>query len=1003
MMYRNWRSHWLAISASWLLCFQSQSASGDDDSALLEARVTASLSRKCVSCHRPDNAKGDLDLTTREGLLRGGIDGVAITLGNAETSPIYTRSLVVDDLSPEMPEQGEALTAEESRDLKRWIEAGAPWSAGLILKEQPKADQRWWAFQPLAIGDSQQQRQTVSPESIDQFIQSKLEQSQLAFSPEADRRTLIRRLAFDLHGLPPTYEAVEAFVNDPDPQAYAKLVDRYLDSPLYGERLAQHWLDIAHYADTHGFERDQRRDHAWHYRDYVIRSFNEDKPYDRFLQEQIAGDVLWPEGEQSVIGTGFLAAGPWDMVGQVETQSAELRRSARVLDLDDMVTQVMTATVAMTVNCARCHDHKLDPITQEEYYQLQSVFAGAMRTDRSASEKMLQHYEQTKDHLTDRLTEIEAEIRRLEGRGIDLAEIVGRGIDPRTGQPQPNPLGDLDDIFVNRYSTTEVPFIDGVFIPNGAADADRVLGSSSGLRLPGLPSTSGKAWDSIRNGAINNQHSTELGGIDFAGPEHSLLGIHANAGITFDLQEIARTLTKSLEPSDATIRFTAKVGYFGAPGDYHADAWVFVDGERVAQFKQLRRQDGLQSIDIEIDATKRFLTLVSTDGGNGYSMDQIGFGDPHVKMAVPLDLSDTNRTRLDELRLQRTEIDRQMRALHPPPTFFGVLADEQLPEVRLLTRGDPESPTGEPLPPAALTVLRMLDANLGTAATPSGDRRAALAAWITDRKNPLTPRVIVNRLWHWHFGKGIVDTPSDFGFGGGQPSHPELLDWLADELIRRNWSLKEIHRLILNSRTYRQTSYPVASRAAETANQIDSDNRLLWRQNPSRVEAEAIRDAVLFVSGKLNLERGGPGFEDFQYQEEYAPIYTYVTQDQPKLWRRSIYRFKVRTSPNRFLLSLDCPDTANLTPARLTTTTPLQSLTLYNNEFMLQQAQYLSERIKTEVGVAPRQQVRRAFELTLSRRPTEQESLLAERVVVEQGLFVLSRSLLNSNEFVYVD
>lgn len=989
----NWRGLHLALSTILLLCLRTYPASGDEEAAILENRVAAFLSAKCVSCHRPDNAKGELDLTTREGLLRGGINGAGVTLGDAETSPIYTRSLVFDDLPPEMPEQGEPLTAEESQDLKRWIEAGAPWAAGRVLTEQPKADESWWAFQPLA----------ASLGSIDEFIQAKLDQHQLDFSPEADRRTLIRRLALDLHGLPPTYEEVEAFVNDADPQAYAKLVDRYLDSPHYGERFAQHWLDIAHYADTHGFERDQRRDHAWHYRDYVIRSFNEDKPYDRFLEEQIAGDVLWPEDEQSVIGTGFLASGPWDFVGQVETQSAELRRSARALDLDDMVTQVMTATVAMTVNCARCHDHKLDPISQQEYYQLQSVFAGERRADRSASETMLQHYERTKDQLTDRLNAIDAEIGPLEGQGINLAKVVGPGIDPRNGRTQPKPLGGLDDVVVNRYSTTEVPFVDGVFIPSGSADEDGIIASSTAIRLPGLPSTSGNAWDSIRNGPVNNQHSSELGGIDFASPEHSLLGLHANAGITFDLHDIAQSLTKAIEPSDASLRFTAKVGYFGASGDYYADAWVFVDGECIAKFKHLRRQDGLQTIDIKLDPTKRFLTLVSTDGGNGYSMDQIGFGDPQIKLAVPVEITDTNRSQLNELRRQRTEINQQLQALEPPPTFYGVVANEQIPDVRLLTRGDPESPTGEPLQPAALKALKMLDAKLGTAATLSGQRRAALAAWITNRNNPLTPRVIVNRMWHWHFGKGIVTTPSDFGFGGGQPSHPELLDWLAAELIRRDWSLKEIHRLILNSRTYRQTSYPEPSRTSETAARIDTDNRLLWRQNPWRVEAEVIRDAVLFVSGNLNFQRGGPGFEDFTYKEEYAPVYTYITADQPALWRRSIYRYKVRTSPSRFLLTLDCPDTANFTPDRLSTTTPLQSLALYNNEFMLQQAQHLSERIEQEAGMDPAQQVRRAFELVLSRRPTEQESQLAQQVVTEQGLFVLSRSLLNSNEFVYVD
>ena len=296
----------------------------------------------------------------------------------------------------------------------------------------------------------------------------------------------------------------------------------------------------------------------------------------------------------------------------------------------------------------------------------------------------------------------------------------------------------------------------------------------------------------------------------------------------------------------------------------------------------------------------------------------------------------------------------------------------------------------------------MLNPKLGTLESSEGERRAALARWITDMDNPLTRRVIVNRLWHWHFGTGLVDTPSDFGFGGGRPSHPELLDWLAEELVRQNWSLKAMHRLIVTSNTYQQVSY-VDGTNGGAALQIDSDNRLLWRQNPRRLEAESIRDAVLFVSGKLNVKQGGPGFEDFQYQEAYAPIYTYITADKPELWRRSIYRYTVRTTPNRFLTTLDCPDPANMTPKRQTTTTPLQSLALYNNDFMLRQAGYLAERVQQDVGSEQPAQIIRAFELALARRPTSNELHLATDFISKQGLFALCRSLFNSNEFVYLD
>nr|NIP96696.1 DUF1553 domain-containing protein [Akkermansiaceae bacterium] len=331
---------------------------------------------------------------------------------------------------------------------------------------------------------------------------------------------------------------------------------------------------------------------------------------------------------------------------------------------------------------------------------------------------------------------------------------------------------------------------------------------------------------------------------------------------------------------------------------------------------------------------------------------------------------------------------------------YAVVPTGKMPEIRVLHRGDPESAGGDPVEPGAVALLPMLDPRFGGHASSEGERRAALARWITDPRNPLTARVIVNRLWHWHFGEGIVDTPSDFGLGGGTPSHPLLLDWLAAELRRQNWSLKAMHRLILNSAAYRQDS-----RHAEGARGagIDVGNRLLWRQNPRRIEAEAIRDTVLAVSGKLNPARGGPGFEDFRYKEAYAPEYTYITADQPALWRRSIYRYIVRTTPDRFLTTLDCPDPANFTPRRLTTTTPLQSLALFNNDFVLRQARYFGERLAREAGPEPADQVKRAFALAFGRRPGEPEAALAARFIEEQGLFAFCRALINTNEFVYVD
>ncbi|MDV6029397.1 MAG: DUF1553 domain-containing protein [Phycisphaera sp. RhM] len=1035
-----------------VLLAASSSLRGADSPLDFQTQVAPILQRHCIRCHSPSNNQGELSLATIDDLRASEY----VIAGDPDNS--YLLELITSTVGQPaaMPKESNPLSDAEVAVIRQWIVQGATWPSDVVVKEQSKADATWWSLQPLRVAKRMPSDSNISdapraPASIDEFIRVKLADKQLTMNPPADRRTLIRRVTFDLIGLPPTPRDVESFVHDSDPMAYEKLVDRLLASHHYGERYARHWLDLAHYADTHGFERDMRRDNAWRYRDYVIDSFNADKPYDRFVREQIAGDVLWPDDDQAVIATGFLSAGPWDFVGQVETKSDQLRRSARVLDLDDMTTQVMTTTMAMTVNCARCHDHKLDPISQREYYQLQSVFAGVRREARVVSDSSLKAYESAKQQLVRRRNQIDFELARLEGDGLDLADIVGggngsgtgtfrQGIDVRNAKVQTRDFGRLGNVVPNRFTASDFDFVDGVFVPSGEAGQAKIPVTSTGITINGLSTTSGEAWDMIRNGPVASQHSPELDGIDFTQAGHSLLGLHANAGITFDLSAIRQSLADD-RPVDASphalarghaaslanasgcphcddsqtsiqstgrdgagknadtpLRFTAQLGYFGASGSHRADAWVFVDGQNVAEFKQLGREDGLQPIDIELSPEVRFLTLVSTDGGNGIGHDQIGFGDPRIRQKTPPTRSAADLQRVETLRGERDDVSAKLDALGPPPRFYGVVAEKTLPEVRLLIRGNPETPGGDVLPPAALSALAMLNPELGTITSDEGQRRVALARWITSIDNPLVRRVIVNRLWHWHFGQGLVDTPSDFGFGGGRPSHPELLDWLADALVDHDWSLKAMHRLIVTSDTYKQSSRHRGSGA-----KVDAENRLLWRQNRQRIEAEAIRDAVLFVSGKLNDRRGGPGFEDFQYQDAYAPIYTYTTADRPELWRRSIYRFIVRTTPDRFLTTLDCPDPANLTPKRITTTTPLQSLALFNNDFMLRQARYFAQRIRREAGDDPAAQVQHAFALALGRQPSSQEIQLATEFVKRQGLFALCRSLFNLNEFVYVD
>ena len=1002
-VYRHIARHSVALSVLVLTAsLASSTTRAEDQMVEFQRDVAPILEANCLRCHGSESPEGEFSLSTVNALRESGF----VVPNKPEQSHLLTVVQPDGDQPPAMPKDGKPLTAAAVAVLHKWIASGADWPEGATLRVRSKADSTWWSLQPVTRPEPPQTPST-SDNSIDHFVRAKLDAKNLKPSPVAERRVLIRRLYFDLLGLPPSPEAVASFIADPNPKAYEQLVDELLASKYFGERWARHWLDIAHYADTHGFERDKLRDNAWPYRDYVIRSFNSDKPYDQFLTEQIAGDALDAPADESIIATGFLAAGPWDFVGQVETKSPILRRAARALDLDDMLTQVMTSTVAMTANCARCHDHKLDPITQREYYQLAAVFAGVRRDNRDINPERRKLFDVEKSRLTDSISQVSAHVGQLQGEALDLADIVGggngfgtgkkgQGLDARTGKVQERPFGDLGNVSPGHFAACDYPFIDGVFVP---ANGQTTI-SSTALIAHNLPANSGKAWDMIRHGPVSSQYSTTLGTIDYNSAGHSMIGLHANAGITFDLAAI-RNAARPPAETDASVveyQFSAVAGYGGRTVEPSAEFRIFLDGE-LKSTGRLGRND-TANISIEIPATSRFLTLISTDGGDGYGHDQISFGDPRLMISAPASPIDERKEQLVRLERKRASLEAELKSLGEPPEFYGVVS-EAPPSVHILTRGNPEAP-GDTVSPGTLGFGKA-DVQFGATDTPDIDRRIALAEWITSPDNPLTRRVIVNRLWHWHFGTGLVDTPSDFGFGGGKPTHPELLDWLADEMLRSGWSLKHIHRLIVMSQTYRQTSVPLITDKRDDPAAVDADNRLLWRMNPHRLEAEAVRDSVLAVSGKLNTTMFGPGYRDFDYKEAYAPIYTYQTADSPPLWRRSVYRFIVRTTPQQFMTALDCPDPANLTPQRNVTTTALQSLALYNNEFMLKQSRYFAERLVDENGSNIDNQVERAFQLAFARSPDKADRELSRQAIAQHGLWQFCRAILNTNEFVYID
>jgi mono/diheme cytochrome c family protein len=794
---------------------------------------------RCLGCHHAAEPKGGLSLATAESARAGGDSGPAFEPGGPDESLILEK--ITGD-PPKMPQQGDPLSSAEVAAVRAWIAAGADWPEGVRLEPPPTSGARWWSLQPLAKPEPPRLESTWVRTPIDAFILARLQREGLGPSAEADRRTLIRRLTFDLHGLPPTPEEVAAFLADAASDAYERLVDRLLASPRYGERWGRHWLDVVHFGESHGYDKDKPRLHAWPYRDYVIRSLNADKPYGRFLEEQLAGDVLRPDDPDGVVATGFIAAGPWDFVGHVElregTKDKELTRAN---DRDDMVTTTASTFLSLTVHCARCHDHKFDPIPQQDYYRMQAVFAGIDRADRAYDPDPEVHQ---------RRVALAAERRTLEERQRQLAVDRDRAADAVAA--------DLK-VAIARLEQ-EV----------AATDA-------------GSPSADGKLAETLK------QRQAEL----------------------------AARVDEAVGP-DAALRFREL-------------------GQRLEDLN--RRWQALPEPQLVYAAA------------NGPS-PQTSHPAPH----------------------------------RPRP-------------IHLLVRGSVEAP-GPLVGPGALRCVEGVAVEFPPLdSADEGARRAALAHWISDPGNPLTWRSIVNRAWHYHFDRGLVDTPNDFGRMGSPPTHPELLDWLAAWFLENGQSLKALHRLIVTSAVYRQASTENPEYAG-----LDGENRLLWRMNRRRLEAECVRDAALYVSGGLDLTMGGPSVQQFAFKDDHSPVYDYerFQVDAPDSRRRSVYRFLVRSVPDPLMERLDCPDPSFSAPKRNTTLTAIQALATLNNRFFVRQAERLAEFAagRTE-GLEG--QTALAFEAALSRRPEPAELAALLAYAKCHGLANACRVILNSNEFVFVD
>ena len=813
----------------------------------------------------------------------------------------------------------------------------------------------WWSLKPLRRPDVPQIKNAKWPRNpIDSFVLDELQKHRLQPLREATRPTLVRRLFFDLIGLPPSPEELAAFVKDKSPDAYARLVEKLLASPRYGERWARHWLDVVRFAETHGFEMNQPRPNAWPYRDYVIRAFNEDKPYDRFVLEQLAGDLLGADE-----ATGFLVAGPWD---QVKSPDPVLTANQRADELHDIVSVTGSTFLGLTVGCARCHNHKFDPIPQVDYFAIRAVFEGVQHGERKMRTPESESRERELASRRKRLAEVEREFESFEPLanppGTDTNSLRAP-VNARKNIERFVPVTTKRLRFTVNKTTDAEPCIDELEVYSSETESRNIALANTG--------TKAAASSVYPNSDI---HRLEHINDDRHGNGRSWISNERGKGWVELVFAEPVVIDKIIWGRDREQRYTDRLAI-----DYRIEISTGSNDWRIIA----------SSADRQPYASGRKRS-------------------PHTSLAG---LSTEQAATAKKLIAERAALEARIEELAKAAMIYGGTFAANPEMTHRLHRGDPMQKREEVKPNAlrAVPVTFRPGSNpsvssLGSVSlTEDQRRRLAFAEWIVNPTNPVTARVMVNRIWQHHFGEGLVNTPSDFGANGAQPSHIELLDWLATEFMDHGWSMKHMHRLMVTSATYRQATE--ANRGSKGRNASASFPSFA-SVKVRRLEAEAIRDSILAVSGKLDLKTGGPGFSFFEANDNYVRVYTPRREWAPDAFRRMIYGTIIRQRPDGVFGAFDCPDAGQIAPKRSLSTTPLQALNLLNSSFMTQQAGFFAERLQKEAGSDVKTQLRRAFALAFQREPEREELLASVKLVREQGLPAFCRALLNANEFVYV-